>query len=78
MFIISECSLYPKPLISEIYCITKICQNEKRTTSHRMRVVANGTLHDAKSSAKVPFQAVQGEERKLILKLLNKLLRIGR
>ena len=51
---------------------------QKRTTSQRMRVVANGTLHDAKSSAKVPFQAVQGEERKLILKLLNKLLQIGR
>ena len=25
MFIISECSLYPKPLISEIYCITFFC-----------------------------------------------------
>mgnify|MGYP006934831352 CR=1 FL=1 len=24
MFIISECSLYPKPLISEIYCIRQI------------------------------------------------------
>ena len=52
-------------------------RNKKRRLSPRMSLVSNETLQYANSSAKVPFQAIAGEERKLTFKLLNKSLQIS-
>ena len=42
-----------------------------------MSLVSNETLQYANSSAKVPFQAIAGEERKLTFMLLYKSLQIS-